>query len=166
MSENIYSPQERWNKIPLDAGFISNMDMIRNFEISRRFCGHGFAHVIGVARIMYIISLEENLPVSKDLIYGAGILHDIGRAAQYSDGTPHDEAGAAAAAEILKNCGYDEDEIREITAAIAGHRGSSAAGMLAELLRTADRLSRPCYCCEASDECNWTEEKKNRKSVY
>ncbi len=41
----------------------------------------------------YIRALEENYPVSKELIYCTALLHDIGRARQYEDGTPHDEAG-------------------------------------------------------------------------
>ena len=50
--------------------------------------------------------LRKMLLFSKELIYCAALLHDIGRARQYEDGTPHDEAGAAIAGQILNELGF------------------------------------------------------------
>ena len=41
------------------------------------------SHLMDVARIAYITCLEQNLGIEKDVIYGAAILHDIGKYAQY-----------------------------------------------------------------------------------
>ena len=75
-----------------------------------------------MARLAYIRALEENAPVSKELIYCTALLHDIGRARQYEDGTPHDEAGAAIAGQILNELGFSMEEIEAIVSAIRGHR--------------------------------------------
>ena len=62
--------------------------------------------------------------------------------------------------------GYGE-EIEEICLAIAGHRGEAdgAGSKLAQILKKADKLSRPCYACDARDTCKWPDEKKNLSVV-
>lgn len=52
-------------------------------EQDRKFCRHQMSHLMDVARIAYITCLEQNLGIEKDVIYGAAILHDIGKYAQY-----------------------------------------------------------------------------------
>lgn len=96
-------------------------------EKTRRFCRHDLAHLLDVARIAYIMALEEGLDpesslLSKDLIYACALLHDIGRADQYKNGQDHDEAGVEIAKRILKETDFNEEEEFAILTAIAGHR--------------------------------------------
>ena len=46
-------------------------------EKERIFCRHGMEHLLDVARIAYITNLEEGLGIEKDVIYAAGLLHDV-----------------------------------------------------------------------------------------
>ena len=74
---------------------------IQELEQDREFCGHSAEHFLAVARLMRIYDLQEDTGLSKESIYAAALLHDIGRHLQYLEGTPHQEASAALAAEIL-----------------------------------------------------------------
>ena len=146
---------------------------LQELERDRIWCGHDLQHFLDTARLMWIRNLEEGGQLKKDLIYAAALLHDLGRARQYTDGTPHDEAGVQLAEEILPACGYTATETRLVCAAIAGHRGSCRSGMtvqteqaeaarkLAAYLYRADKESRNCMICSAADTCNWPEKKKN-----
>ena len=119
-----------------------------------------------VARLAYIRALEENAPISKELIYCTALLHDIGRARQYEDGTPHDEAGAAIAGQILNELGFSMEEMEAIIAAIRGHRAQTDPTVLGKLLYTADKSSRNCFSCKAEPECYWSPAKKNMTIQY
>lgn len=146
---------------------------IAGFESDRIFCRHTFEHFMDVARIAYIISLEQDFKLSKEVIYAAALLHDIGRARQYEDGTPHDEAGAEIADKILSDSGFSSDERDIITSAIRSHRGKCddisdgcsdtelAMNILAAIIYKADKASRQCFRCSAQKECNWNMEKRN-----
>ena len=63
-------------------------------EETRIFCKHGMEHFMDVARIAYILSVDRAYAVSKEIIYAAALLHDIGKWKQYEDGTPHEKASA------------------------------------------------------------------------
>lgn len=153
---------------------------IKKCEETRVFCKHGEDHSIDVARIAYALNLEENLGLKKDIIYATALLHDLGRSEEYRSGTPHDVAGVATARVILRGCGAPEDEINLITAAIEAHRGHDKPGAttviggtaadqpqaLAWVIKKADKLSRPCYDCEASADCKWPDDKKNHRLEY
>lgn len=159
----------RYKKILTNSTFLTLISNIEEKEHDRFFCRHGMEHLISVARIAYIISLEEHTDVSKDIIYAAALLHDIGRCAEYETGVCHNDAGAKIAEEILNDCGYDECETLYITEAIRehGHDGyPDKATDLEKLLCTADKLSRTCFSCPAHEECNWEPEKKNETLVY
>ena len=135
-------------------------------EETRIFCGHGMTHLLDTARIMEIINLEEDLLIPKDLVYAAGLLHDIGRLCEYRDGTGHEEAAIPIAKKILEELGHPEEEQNMILLAISSHRGSTSnnfeqAGKLASLLYRADKLGRLCFKCESREECNWPEDRKN-----
>ncbi|MGN0355549.1 MAG: HD domain-containing protein [Muricoprocola sp.] len=139
-------------------------------EKDRVFCRHTMEHFLDVARLMYIRNLEEQAGLPKELIYAAALTHDIGRNEQYVSGEPHEEAGARLAGEILKECGFREEEIQKIQTAILSHRGSRDGGLkeqhtekLSQYLYWADKKSRNCFSCPAQEECNWSEEKKNLK---
>ncbi|MDO5560178.1 MAG: HD domain-containing protein [Oscillospiraceae bacterium] len=161
----------RYNRIINDPEFIRAMSLINECEKDRVFCGHGIGHLTDTARIGYILILENNIPISKDIIYAAAFLHDIGRTSEYKDGTPHNIAGAQLAGDILSRCGYDADEISQITQAILSHRAmtkksSADADILSDVLHKADKLSRLCCSCSAYELCNWPDNKKNNTIQY
>lgn len=136
-------------------------------EKTREFCHHDLQHFLDVARIAYIINLEKSINIHKDIIYAAALLHDIGRWMQYEKGIPHEKASAELAADILKACGFNENEIKEIIAAILMHRKvSTDEKSLSYLIYRSDKLSRGCFNCKALSECNWSEEKKNHNIKY
>lgn len=147
-------------------------ELLQEAERDRKFCKHDLTHFLDVARISYIYSLEDGGGLAKDTVYAAALLHDIGRYRQISEGVPHDEAGAKLSEIILNECGFTDEEARMIIRAIRGHRGTSAAreenvkggrggDKLAEYLYRADKTSRRCFECSASNECKWSDEMKN-----
>ena len=97
---------DRVNQIWNHPLYQTELRKLQLLEADREFCRHTPEHFLDVARLAYIRALEENYPVSKELIYCTALLHDIGRARQYEDGTPHDEAGAIIAGQILKELGF------------------------------------------------------------
>ncbi len=172
------------------------VEQIAAAERDRIYCGHSEEHFLDVARIMYIrvlesqpeshISIHVNQAaqpsLTKELIYATALLHDIGRAWQYTKNIPHDEAGVDLANVILPECGFSQEETDAITFAIGDHRhkasGKAADGvdegcgdgenihrgqLLADLLKEADNLSRACFSCKAESTCKWSEERKNTK---
>lgn len=160
----------RFEKILTHPTFLQLTGYIEAQEKSRKFCRHGIEHLTDVARIGYIISLENNTGISKDIIYAACLLHDIGRASEYRNGIPHGQAGADISRLILNECGYTESEILLITGAINQHRNnvlsSEQTTSLNDILYKADKLSRLCFRCPATDECNWQEDQKNSTLIY
>ena len=154
---------DRINRIISHALWRENMEKIRKFEKTRIFCCHDVDHLLDVARLAYIEVLEKQLPIPRETIYAAALLHDLGRAEQYEIGTPHDAAGAALAERILKDCDFSKEERQEIIAAISGHRKAETGEdrQLSGVLYRADKSSRQCLFCDAQAECNWSEEKKN-----
>lgn len=122
-------------------------------EAERIYCGHDLSHALDVARIMYIISLEEQLPLRKEMIYAAGLVHDIGRWMEYETGISHADAGKALAEDLLIKSGFSEAETTDILAAVGTHRISGSAAPLPHLLYRADKLSRNCTDCDAIKTC-------------
>ena len=83
---------ERVNKICGHPVWKWHMERLAEYEKDRIFCRHGIEHLLDVARIAYIENLEKNSGISKEIIYGAALLHDIGRYLQYTEGIPHEKA--------------------------------------------------------------------------
>ncbi len=158
---------ERVNRILLHAEYQKNRERIEQCEADRIFCKHDIGHFLDVARIAQILNLKEELHISEELIYAAGLLHDIGRHIQYMDGTPHEKASVPIAAGILETCGFDNMETELILYAIENHRTSKIKENkdLAGVIYRADKLSRPCFSCQMEPECNWKNDKKNRNIV-
>lgn len=156
---------KRVNNILAHPLFQQHMEQNEAAEQDRIFCRHDMGHLLDVARIAMILNLEEGLGLEKEILYGAALLHDIGRHEQYENGTPHEEAGARIAPAILGECGYNEKETDVIVGAIRMHRTKAAAenADLGGVLYRADKMSRPCFGCKAESVCNWEEEKKNKK---
>ena len=134
-------------------------------EADRIYCRHGMPHLLDVARIAYIISLEEGSGYDKELIYAAALLHDIGRGKEIQTGTGHNITSAEFAEEILESTDFAESEKKQIITAILNHRDSDAAkgDAFSSLLYRADKQSRNCFICRAADDCSWDMKKKNMK---
>lgn len=137
---------------------------IEALEVDRVFCRHGMDHGIDVARIAYIINLENELGFDKELIYAISLLHDIGRYFEYTTKEDHRSAGVRIAREILASCDFSEEEIEKICMAISAHKRQSEDNKdtLEYLIYKADKLSRNCFSCGAYDECYWDESNKNK----
>lgn len=159
---------DRIDKIISHTLFIECIKENRSAEEDRIFCCHDMAHFLDVARIGTIIAMEEGLNIDRELIYGAALLHDIGKYRQYKSDVPHEQASAEIAPKILSDCGFTQEETAVIIEAILAHRDSASAleKNLSGVLYRADKLSRPCFSCPASPECNWKESKKNLKINY
>lgn len=159
---------ERYDKITEHEKFNKYLYKIEQLEKERIYCRHGLSHLLDVARIAYIINLEEGGPFSKDVIYGAALLHDIGKVKQYKKKIPHEKTGAKKAAAILEECGYNEIEVEMIKTAILDHRnGPEEEGhKLSDILFEADKKSRICLYCSARESCSWTEDRKNSRIFY
>ena len=81
--------------------------------------------ISGCSKTGLHFALERNLDCSRELIYCTALLHDIGRAEQYTNGTPHDEAGVTIAGQILADLNFSESEKAQILTAIGEHRSST-----------------------------------------
>ncbi|MCQ4637824.1 HD domain-containing protein [Anaerovorax odorimutans] len=141
---------------------------IEEAEKDRIFCKHDMDHFLDVARLAYIYNLEENAGIAREMIYSAALLHDIGRALQYTKEIPHHEAGVGMAEQILPECGFSDEEQAQIIDAILFHRreGSKKGSPLRTLLYKADKHSRKCFVCGAREECKWYKENMNMKIDY
>jgi len=159
-------------------------------ERNRRFCRHDLQHMLDVARITYLLVLEDcvmgntltlgrpgqpmlkildqidfkedaavgsmpdKLSQVKEIIYAAGLLHDMARWAEYETGENHAAASARTAGAVLDHTGFNEIEQRIIAKAIGEHRtGGIAASLLGQYICRADDLARPCSRCAARDDC-------------
>ncbi len=158
---------ERVDKIMNHPVFRETMKKIEEAETDRVFCCHDLSHLLNVARIFYILVLEERAPYEKELVYATALLHDIGRYEQYESDIPHNEAGAYMAQDILKDCGFSSDECSLAVSAIREHRrGGEGGDFFGHLLYRADKLSRDCYNCDAINDCYWSNEQKNNGIEY
>ncbi|WP_462332051.1 HD domain-containing protein [Schwartzia sp. (in: firmicutes)] len=146
--------------------FRENMQKCFELEKERTFCHHDMVHALNVARICYILVLEERLPYRRELVYSAALLHDIGRTAQYTTGESHHAAGARLAGIILKDCGAADEDILLIQQIIKEHCSHISAAEaekwktnkpknLLEAFDLADFWSRSCGDCAVREECYW-----------
>lgn len=158
---------DRINAILANEKYRELMGLLEIKEAERIYCRHGFDHLISVARIAYIMSLEENAEIPKDIVYAAALLHDIGRADPENTKRGHHELSAELAASILSECGFDDPETEQICDAVLSHNtDGEMRGGLAYFLYRADKLERSCFSCGASGSCYWPESKKNKGIIY
>ncbi|MGN0151794.1 MAG: HD domain-containing protein [Wujia sp.] len=144
------------------------IDRIEEAEKNRSFCRHGLEHCLDVARISYIMAMEEQLHIDREVIYAAALLHDLGRCMEYEQNIPHHQAGVGVAEQILPDVGYTAEEQEDICRAISCHKVPAPEddrGDLCYLLYRADKLSRNCFVCKAREACYWNEDVKNRSIV-
>lgn len=158
---------QRIDAILQNAHFQSGLCQIETLEVNRIFCRHGLSHLLDVARIAWIMVLEQQISLEKDIVYGAALLHDLGRYRQYTEQMPHHQASAELAAMILPEAGYTVEETKQIVDAIRQHGSTpQQQGQLAQILYDADKRSRNCFQCKAQAECKWTLEQRNKTIVY
>jgi HD superfamily phosphodiesterase len=136
-------------------------------ESGIKYCQHGLPHHMDVARIAYILVLEHNdlgyftreaglstKLVAKEVIFAAGLLHDIAKWKEVQEGVDHAASGARLARDILPRVCFDENETEIICRAIYEHRNiSQNMSFLGERIHRADNLSRFCGQCEERNEC-------------
>lgn len=160
---------ERVNRILSDREYRQYLQNILTLEKERPFCGHDLDHLLTVARLTYLLLLEERcLFVSKEIAYAAGLLHDIGRWKEYQSGGDHALHSAALAGSILNRTGFDDSERKLILEAIAGHRHDQPTGRLSPLgkaLRKADDMARLCFCCASRSSCRNIDRRPQRERL-
>lgn len=144
---------DRVNCILKDNEFLKNLEKNKEAEKERIFCHHDIIHFLDVCRIATIINYEKELNIDKELIYAAGLLHDIGRWIEYRTGEDHAITSARLAEPILRRCNYTESEIGEILLAIKAHRGKDHKTDLSSIIYQADEESRACFECDAKEKC-------------
>jgi len=158
---------ERVNNILNNNKYKRYLGLIEKFETNREFCKHDLKHFIDVARIAYILVMENRIEIKKELVYATALLHDIGRWQQYKNGVPHDDASIALSEGILIQSGFDEYEKDIILNAIRHHRnGNEEMNDFNNIFSISDKLSRECYICSALKECKWSNNRKNYKINY
>lgn len=159
---------ERIDRILNHDLFVYHVEKNRRAETDRPFCRHDMAHFLDVARIAWIMNLEEGAHIGREMIYAVALLHDLGRHIQYEDGTPHERAGGEIALQILRDCGFDDSETGVIVDAIVSHRDMAVSQerTLRGLFCRADKASRPCFSCAAEKLCDWKADKKNLTIRY
>ncbi|GFI45608.1 hypothetical protein IMSAGC019_00920 [Lachnospiraceae bacterium] len=154
---------DRINRILKNESYREYLYKNSQEESGRIFCCHNIGHFLDVARIAMILNQQDGYGQEREMIYAAALLHDIGRWKQYQEGTPHEVASAGLSPAILSQCGFGEGEREAVLVAVGNHRNPSVKEekSLSGLLYRADKLSRPCFACEAEKECGWVAEKKN-----
>lgn len=153
-----------YNKILKNPKYIKANNTIAKLEENRLFCRHDIAHSLDVARIAYIINLEDKLGINKNKIYAAALLHDIGRCDTSAE---HNISSYKMANIILQECSYSDEDIADILQAIINHRiTNNNITNLTELISYADKVARQCYSCHAYAKCYWQDSKKNKVIVY
>lgn len=161
---------DRINKIIFDEDYCLYLHKNNVEEKNRVFCKHHFEHLIAVARLTYLLILEEGSPfISREIAYAAGLLHDIGRWNQYQTEADHAKISSNLADPILDKAGFPEAERKLIQKAIAQHRLEDERNQhitpLSKALKKADDLSRLCYCCSARHNCKKLNKQPQRERL-
>jgi len=150
-------PLPRINDLLDRPEFQQYLDKTADLEKERAYCRHDFEHVLGVARISYAYLLEQGEnSLSKEVVYAAALLHDIGRWVEYQTGEDHAQASARLAEPVLRSCNFADGEIEVILQAIREHRGHQveALSLLGRALALADDWARDCRNCRVREACH------------
>ncbi|AEY65266.1 HD domain-containing protein [Clostridium sp. BNL1100] len=147
---------ERVQRILNHPQFKKYMELNFQAEKDRKFCRHDIQHSLDVARVAYIIALENKYDLDKEIIYITALLHDIAKWKQYSQNADHAAEGAVLARKILVDLNMEKGDTEMILDAIAKHRkmeGHSTS--LSKVLYAGDKSCRQCVSCSMVKECNW-----------
>lgn len=153
------------NRLYADPEYVARMDKLQQLENSRLYCCHGMDHLLAVARIAYILNMEEQHGIDKETVYLAAMLHDIGRIEEYQQNIPHHIASQREALYFLDKLQYPKGETEKILHAIAGHREEKEHDRLTDILYRADKASRDCRYCHAYDTCKWSKAQKEHPLI-
>lgn len=154
------------SKILKNTEFRELLAKINKAEKDRIYCLHGIEHLMDTARAGYIINLENKLNIPKEIVYGAALMHDIGRWAQYEGTIEHHIASAKTAERILPQCGYTPEETALISDAVRAHRNTSGKiETLSDVIAEADKKTRMCMLCSAADTCKWKDSERNNDLI-
>jgi len=146
---------EMTNKILRHPEFIRYLELNAKAERERKFCRHDMGHAIDVARVAYIIALENKYNLDRDIVYAAALLHDIAKWKQYSEGVDHASEGSILAGQILKDVGMNAQDAELILDAIQSHRTKGKSNSpLGMVLYAGDKACRLCSQCSVIGECN------------
>lgn len=158
---------EKINKILSNSEYLRYLKLIEIHETERKFCKHDINHFLDVARIAYIMVLENKLNINKETVYAAALLHDIGRWAEYEGKESHVDAALKITDPILTSAGFGADEMAIIKNAIRYHRkNENGLKDFSNIFSISDKLSRNCFNCPAKNECKWTDKMKNLEINY
>ena len=126
---------------------------------------HGQTDRSGTPYIFHPFHVAEQM--DDELSVCTALLHDVGRADPDDTGRKHHELSVEYAGRILEQCGFSTQENEQICDAIGSHNtdGAEREG-LAYVLYNADKLSRNCFDCKASDRCYWLESARNTGIKY
>ena len=165
----IANDMDRVNRLLCDADYRRHLLKNKAFEKSRLFCHHNFEHSLAVARLTYLLLLEEGCRfISKEIAYSAGLLHDIGRWKEYRGEGDHAAHSAALAGALLERAGFAAPERELIVKAIAQHRRQMPGehrSPLSRALYRADALSRSCFSCHAREDCRGLAQRPHREKL-
>ena len=100
------APMQRIDNILKNETYRFLMGMIRERELARIFCCHGLDHCLDVARIAYMLDMDEGAGIDRELIYAAALLHDVGRADPDNTGMEHHILSVRYAGDILRPVSY------------------------------------------------------------
>jgi len=165
---------ERVNRLLAAPAFGEHLARIEKMEAQRHFCRHHLAHSLDVARLCWIFLLEAGVEageaVPRDVVYGAALLHDLGRGLEDDATGCHAARSAELAEPLLEAAGYTREERRLMADAIREHRrgeGEEFSSSLGYYLRRADKHSRLCFQCRARQACYKLEEMpQGRELLY
>lgn len=121
-------------------------DMYKKIESYMLSCINDGAHDCQhMYRILYhALDIARNYDVDKDVLIAAGLLHDIGRDAQFRNPKlDHAVVGAEMAYEFLIEIGWPQDKAQHVKACISTHRyrnNNPPISMEAKILFDADKL--------------------------
>jgi uncharacterized protein len=118
------------------------IDEFVKMQMSAQNAGaHAYDHV----KRVYLIALKIGKELGADLriLKAAALLHDVGRFREEETGVSHSILSGEMSEEILREVGYDANEIERVKSAIRTHRfseGLTPDSLEGEILSDADKL--------------------------
>ena len=114
--------------------FREQFALLQEAEKDRIFCRHTMEHFLDVARLMYIYNLEDQAGFSKEMIYAAGLLHDIGKSIDHEVEGSHIQIG-------VDLCRKYKESATVINAVEAHHGDVEPETLIACVVQAADTIS-------------------------
>ncbi|MFW9965726.1 MAG: HD domain-containing protein [Candidatus Thorarchaeota archaeon] len=124
---------------------MSYYDRIDSFAKQEMTQSDAGAHAYDHVKRVYSLVMRIGAALGADLriLGAAALLHDIGRAQEEESGISHSILSGEMSVEILKEVGFDQDEIQRVKDTIRTHRfseGLTPTSLEGEILSDADKL--------------------------